>query len=1466
MGVSAHALSPVPTFSWWHLGTNIWGDSGNWLYGVVPNFPTAVVIFSTKDPSPPDVSLAGGTYQLGTLDFYNQTAMGYTFRNGTLVIGSGGRINIDNQAGPKDLFDNVNLSLSGPTTLNVVAGGFFTMNETSAFVGSGRLTITGAGRSVFAGNNTYSGGTTISGGTLQVGVGGTSGTAGTGPITNNSVLSFFRSDDLVLSQQISGTGLVEQGGSGKLVFAVDQTYTGPTSIANGALQLGNGSTGGAMGGGTITIGAGASLILNRSGTASMTNAISGSGTLNQIGSAATTLSGNSSAFTGTTNVDAGSLLVTGSLGGTVNINAGALLGGTGTVGSAGLTTTIATGAQLSPGLSPGTLTVAGNLSIAAGSTSIFELRTPGVAGGAGAGANDLVIVGGNLSIANGAILNVNASVSGIYRLFNVGGTITPGGGANLGFTTINITGGTYTASVFQTAGAPNGVNLLLSSGGQIVQAFDGIDFTGVAAGAQGGAGPWNGAGTNWAQDPSGILNDRWWGQVGVFGGATGGAVTVAGPLDFQGLQFSTNGYSLSGGSINATGNSAANARASFLNIDAGVTTTIGSGVTSAAGVGIDKLGRGTLVLTGANSYSGLTDIQAGVVEIRNGAALGTADGTEATGTRVRPGAALAISGGVTAANEALFLGGGGVADDGALRSLSGSNAWNGPIQLEAASRINTDGGTLTLGGVIAGAGRNLTIGGAGTTVVTGAIATGTGGLTHDGSGTLTLGGINSFTGLTLNARGMLVNTGVLAGTVRNEAALDNGGTIGGGLVNTALATNGAGGTIHQGTTNGGTFTNWGTVNGGLLNTATAASLGAGAAAAPAPESGILDNAGTINGGLVNAAKATNRATGIINQGVTNGGTFENAGTVSGGLVNQARASNLAGGIIHQGVTNLALLDHAGTIHGGLTNEGLVQATGTLNGSVANRSTGVFVLSGALSGAMPLFDNAGAVSINAGDLTGVTAFTNSGLLAASHGGSRTLGAATFTNGATGLVSQVNGKASDVLAITGDFVGVAGSRIQQEINLGLPRGEAVNGDQIVVSGAASGATAFSFAPTSTSRAAFGQPIPVFTTGGENKLAANEGRLTELGQGFFDYFLRRSPSRNGFEIVSFYNSGPAAGVASSLASLTSSQQASFRQSFSSIVPRATDCRSNQFVGGPFIRVSAGDMTTKADSAGDMAGGGLSFSSSTRFSSSLRGFQTGFDLGLCNVGGSGWNIHAGVMGGVADISANGLSRAPTPVSGLEISTRTRATANVPFVGIYSFATNGAFTAELDVRRDFYDVKLSSNDAATGLVFVSPNQKLKGDGLSFNGSLSYRWAIGERFHVEPQVGLSKARSSFGLVPFATGSQDFMRIDPLMSLMGRVGLSAGATLPVAEKLVLGPFVSGSLWHEFAKPTRSQTSIGSSGQSFLAETQRVGTFGQVGAGLTISHNDGLLSGYVRGDLRFGERLAGKALNAGLKLSF
>src|SRR5438132_3071386 len=132
-----------------------------------------------------------------------------------------------------------------------------------------------------------------------------------------------------------------------------------------------------------------------------------------------------------------------------------------------------------------------------------------------------------------------------------------------------------------------------------------------------------------------------------------------------------------------------------------------SGATS-----LTKSGAGTWILSGANTYTGLTTVSAGILDLQNSSALGT--GT----TTVTSGAAVHVDGSGLSIAEPVTLNGTGISNGGAPRNLANSNTWSGAITLGSASRINSDAfGTFTLTGGITGTGLGLTVGGAGDTTI-----------------------------------------------------------------------------------------------------------------------------------------------------------------------------------------------------------------------------------------------------------------------------------------------------------------------------------------------------------------------------------------------------------------------------------------------------------------------------------------------------------------------------------------------------------------------------------------------------------------------------------------------------------------------------------------------------------------------------------------------------------------------------
>jgi outer membrane autotransporter protein len=212
-------------------------------------------------------------------------------------------------------------------------------------------------------------------------------------------------------------------GAGTLTIAGPATYTGGTTINNGILQIGNGGASGSILGDVVFCanagdpqcnpGTNKALAFNRSDTYTFAGAISGPGELLQFGTGKTILTG-ASTYSGPTFVDAGSLIVNGSIVSPVYVDAGGTLGGNGTVGSV----TVLPGGTLSPGNSIGTITINGSLTFNSGSLHLIEIagstvdRT-NVAGTATlAGVVGLSYLGGNVTSTRYTILSAAGGLGG----------------------------------------------------------------------------------------------------------------------------------------------------------------------------------------------------------------------------------------------------------------------------------------------------------------------------------------------------------------------------------------------------------------------------------------------------------------------------------------------------------------------------------------------------------------------------------------------------------------------------------------------------------------------------------------------------------------------------------------------------------------------------------------------------------------------------------------------------------------------------------------------------------------------------------------------------------------------------------------------------------------------------------------------------------------------------------------------
>ncbi|AVJ28540.1 hypothetical protein CLM73_16270 [Achromobacter spanius] len=112
----------------------------------------------------------------------------------------------------------------------------------------------------------------------------------------------------VLQGSISGPGTLTKTGAGTLILAADNAYFGATIIDDGVLQVGAGQNVGTLGAGAIENHA--VLAIDRADPITMSNAISGTGELWQVGSGTTSLTGPLS-YTGITRVELGALVIDG---------------------------------------------------------------------------------------------------------------------------------------------------------------------------------------------------------------------------------------------------------------------------------------------------------------------------------------------------------------------------------------------------------------------------------------------------------------------------------------------------------------------------------------------------------------------------------------------------------------------------------------------------------------------------------------------------------------------------------------------------------------------------------------------------------------------------------------------------------------------------------------------------------------------------------------------------------------------------------------------------------------------------------------------------------------------------------------------------------------------------------------------------------------------------------------------------
>jgi autotransporter-associated beta strand protein len=351
---------------------------------------------------------------------------------------------------------------------------------------------------------------------------------------------------------------------------------------------------------------------------------------------------------------------------TLNLVSGGGIEGGGATGATVSGNVVAqSGSQITVGLSAvaSSLTFNNDLSLNNGSTLNLDLSdTPG------AGLNDQINVGGNLSVAGTVNVNIGslataATVGQTYTLINYTGSLT---GNQTNFA-VGAAATRKTFTVVDTGTTPNAINVLVGGSNPFALTWIGNvnnewDLIGDANWNSGGPQQFFNQDNVTFNDTSTNLN-----AVQLVGSLKPGSVTVD----------ATRNYTFAG-----TGS-----------IDGGATLT--------------KQGTGMLTVTNANNFTGGTLINAGVVEIGNGGSLGSGAVTNSDTLRINRTDDSTFANVVSGAGNVSYTGTG-------TTTVSGANTYTGTTTISAGTVTATNSGSLgdaTGGAVTISDGAALNVGG-----------------------------------------------------------------------------------------------------------------------------------------------------------------------------------------------------------------------------------------------------------------------------------------------------------------------------------------------------------------------------------------------------------------------------------------------------------------------------------------------------------------------------------------------------------------------------------------------------------------------------------------------------------------------------------------------------------------------------------------------------------------------------------
>jgi autotransporter-associated beta strand protein len=603
-GSSLLAISSASAQSWDGSSSGAWLDGTNWggdvAAGSTASSDTDIAVFNVNANNTIGINMTttGGNYYLGAIDNTNSAARTITNTSGTTgiltlnsaTVNSVANTIIRNSTGGSLTIRNDNtsgtlgLALAGSSNvIQITSNGAVTIN--SNISGSGGITRQGAGTAFLnlTGNNSYTGVTAITAGAIAISSNNALGSSAAG--ANNTTIA--------ATGATNGPRLLI---SGTISSAENITLTGTTEQNQYIGAIINTANTNTLSG-NITLDGSAGLKISATG-----------GTLN--------LTGNITQQTGKTNalvlqplagtavinvsnaiaINGGELLIVGA-----NGTAGALATLSGVSGSGIGQTTIGQRATLRLGVS-NALNTSQNLIVSYGGTAAgedmatFDLRgfnqTINALNGTGGSAN--ASTNANRVVTNGA-----ASGTSIFTVGNGGGSGTFNGQIN--------NGATASIQLIKTGAGNQTLNDTNSyTGGTRI---DGGTLT-------------LGHATNTLAD-TGAVN------------VNGGTLALGTRTDTVGA------VTLTSGNITGSGTGALTGTGSAYDVRSGSVSAILGG-----SVGLTKSTAGTVTLTGTNTYSGATQINAGTLAVNGGGSINNSAVTVNGGTFLY-NSSVAYSGGLT---------------------------------------------------------------------------------------------------------------------------------------------------------------------------------------------------------------------------------------------------------------------------------------------------------------------------------------------------------------------------------------------------------------------------------------------------------------------------------------------------------------------------------------------------------------------------------------------------------------------------------------------------------------------------------------------------------------------------------------------------------------------------------------------------------------------------------------------------